>query len=124
MQFTKTIENEALSPIFVEPVLQARLAEVNALLATKLKELKKAPPGSLRLTKSNKVVQYYHRTERGDTSGHYIPAKNFKLAKALAQKDYDKQLIESLKKESRHLPQKRRSYSPPATNGSDLNLKS
>ncbi len=87
----------------MEPVLQARLAEVNALLATKLKELKKAPPGSLRLTKSNKVVQYYHRTERGDTSGHYIPAKNFKLAKALAQKDYDKQLIELLKKESRLL---------------------
>ena len=110
MQFTKSIEKESLSPIFVEPLLQARLAEVDALLASKLKELKKAPPGSLRITKSNNVVQYYHRTERGDTSGRYIPLKNFKLAKALAQKDYDKQIIESLKKESRLLQAAINSY--------------
>ena len=32
MQFTKIIENEQLSPIFVEPILKARLAEIKALL--------------------------------------------------------------------------------------------
>lgn len=110
MQFTKTIETESLSPIFVEPVLQARLAEINALLSEKLNEIKNAPPGSLRLTKSNNVVQYYHRTQQGDTSGHYIPAKNFKLVKTLAQKDYDKQLIDSLNKESKLLQTALNSY--------------
>lgn len=103
MQFTKTIENQPLTPLFIEPLLQKRLAEINTLLATKLKELKKAPAGSLRVTSSNRVTQYYHKTLAGDTCGRYIPAKNRRLAKALAQKDYDQQLIESLKTESRLL---------------------
>ena len=110
MQFTKTIETQPLAPLFIEPLLQKRLAEVNALLATKFKELKKAPAGSLRVTSSNHVVQYYHKTKTGDTCDHYIPTKNFKLAKALAQKNYDKLLIESLKKESRLLQTAINSY--------------
>lgn len=103
MQFTKTIENQPLTPLFIEPLLQKRLAELNTLLATKLKEVKKAPAGSLRVTSSNRVTQYYHKTLAGDTCGRYIPAKNLRLAKALAQKDYDQQLIESLRKELRLL---------------------
>lgn len=110
MQFTKTIENQPLTPLFIEPLLQKRLAELNTLLATKLKEVKKAPAGSLRVTSSNHVTQYYHKTLAGDTCGIYIPAKNFKLARALAQKDYDKLLIESLKKESRLLQAAINSY--------------
>ncbi len=103
MQFTKTIENEPLSPIFVEPVLQARLAEVNALLAAKLKELKKAPEGSLRIKKCKNTTQYYVRMTPDDTSGRYLPTKKLNLIKALAQKDYDKTVIAALKKESRLL---------------------
>ena len=103
MQFTKNIENEPLSPIFVEPVLQARLAEVNALLATKLKELKKAPEGSLRIKKCKNTTQYYLRMTPDDTSGRYLPTKKLNLIKALAQKDYDKTVVAALKKESRLL---------------------
>lgn len=110
MQFTKTIENQPLTPLFIEPLLQKRLAELNTLLTSKLKEVKKAPAGSLRVTSSNHVTQYYHKTLAGDTCGHYIPAKNLRLAKALAQKDYDKLLIESLKKESRLLQAAINSY--------------
>ena len=55
-------------------------------------------------------MQYYHKTKTGDTCDHYIPTKNFKLAKALAQKNYDKLLIESLKKESRLLQTAINSY--------------
>lgn len=110
MQFTKTIENQPLTPLFIEPLLQKRLAEINTLLATKLKEVKKAPAGSLRVTSSNHVTQYYHKTLAGDTCGRYIPAKNLRLAKALAQKDYDLQLIEALKKESRLLENAINSY--------------
>ena len=103
MQFTKTIENQPLTPLFIEPLLQRRLAELNTLLATKLKEVKKAPAGSLRVTSSNRVTQYYHKTLAGDTCGRYIPVKNLRLAKALAQKNYNQQLIKSLKTESRLL---------------------
>ena len=69
MQFTKTIETQPLAPLFIEPLLHKRLTEVNALLAIKFKELKKAPAGSLRVTSSNHVTQYYHKTLSGDTCG-------------------------------------------------------
>lgn len=99
MQFIKCTKKEHLSTIFVEPVLNARLSELNSLLNIKLKEIHKAPSGSLRITQSNHVTQYYHRDNPKDTCGQYIPVKNLKLAKQLAQKDYDKKLIISLKKE-------------------------
>ena len=110
MQFTKCIENEQLSPFFLEPLLAARLSEVSALLEKKENELQSAPAGSLRISKSGKTIQYYQITKTGDTRGKYISAKNYKLAKALAQKDYDKKLIASLKKELKFLKSTLHSY--------------
>ena len=110
MQFTKCIENEDLSPFFLEPLLAARLSEVSTLLEQKENELQKAPAGSLRISKSGKTIQYYQITEAGDTHGHYIKAKNYKLATALAQKDYDLKLLATLKKESKFLPTVNLSY--------------
>ena len=110
MQFTKCIENEQLSPFFLEPLLTARLAEVSTLLEEKENELQNAPAGSLRISKSGKTTQFYQITKTGDTHGKYIAAKNYKLAKALAQKDYDKKLIATLKKELKFLEKTLRAY--------------
>ncbi len=110
MQFTKCIENEKLSPSFLEPLLTERLAEVSTLLEQKEQELKNAPEGSLRISKSRKTTQFYQITKTGDTHGKYIAAKNYKLAKALAQKDYDKKLIATLKKELKFLEKTLRAY--------------
>ena len=110
MQFTKNFENEQLSPIYLEPMLDARLKELKTLLAQKQKDLKKAPEGTLRVSESNKVVQYYHRTKNSGANGSYIPVKNLKLAKALAQKDYDKKIIAALKKELRVLQAASKAY--------------
>ena len=110
MQITKSIENEQLSPFFLEPLLTARLSEVSTLLEEKQKALQNAPEGSLRVSKSGKTTQFYQITKTGDTHGKYIPAKNNKLVKALAQKDYDKKLIATLKKELKFLKKTLRSY--------------
>ena len=110
MQFTKSIENEQLSPFFLEPLLAARLSEVNTLLEEKQKTLRNAPAGSLRISRSGKTTQFYQITKSGDTHGKYIPAKNDKLVKALAQKDYDKKLIATLKKELKFLQKTLRAY--------------
>ena len=110
MQFTKCIENEQISPFFLEPLLIARLSEVNALLKQKETELQNSPAGSLRISKSGKTIQYYQITKTGDTRGKYIAAKNYKLAKALVQKDYDKKLIATLKKELKFIKSTLRSY--------------
>ena len=110
MQFTKCIGNEQISPFFLESLLTARLAEVSTLLEEKENELQNAPAGSLRISKSGKTTQFYQITKTGDTHGKYIAAKNYKLAKALAQKDYDKKLIATLKKELKFLEKTLRAY--------------
>ena len=110
MQFTKCIENEQLSPFFLEPLLAARISEVSSLLEEKENELQNTPAGSLRISKSGKTIQYYQITKTSDTHGNYIAAKNYKLAKSLAQKDYDKKLIVTLKKELKFLKNTLRSY--------------
>ena len=102
MQFTEHIGKEMLSSISVSQVLQTRLEEVNALLALKLKALKKAPEGSLHVSQSNGAVQYYHKTPSAK-HGSYIAAKNAKLAQQLAQADYNRKLVASLHHESQVL---------------------
>lgn len=101
MQFTECIENEVLFRNEWEPRLQSRLAEINALLDQKLKALKEAPKGSLRISKSNNAVQYYHKIKKGN--GKYISKSNQQLAEALAQKEYDKALVKLLAEESKIL---------------------
>ncbi|MCR4579004.1 MAG: hypothetical protein K5681_01520 [Treponema sp.] len=110
MQFTRSIENEVLSQNEVEAQLRQRLAEINALLDLKLKALKKSPEGSLRIAKNHNVLQYYHRKDPQNKNGDYIAKKNFKLAQALAQKEYDKALVSSLQKEAKCLKKTLRSY--------------
>jgi len=100
MQFIEHIGKEMLSSISVSRVLQTRLEEVNALLALKLKTLKKAPEGSLHVSQSNGAVQYYHKTTSSSKHGSYIASKNAKLAQQLAQADYDRKLVISLRHES------------------------
>lgn len=103
MQFTKTIVKELLSPISIVQVLQTRLDEVNAILNLKLKDLKKAPEGTLHVSESNGVVQYYHKTSSSGKHGNYIASNNAKLAQQLAQADYDRKLVASLRYETQFL---------------------
>ena len=94
---------EELPPSVVSQELRRRLGQINAVLDLKLAALKHAPAGSLNISICRNNVQYYHRTTSESTKGKYILKKNFKLARSLAQKDYDLQLIRALKKESRIL---------------------
>lgn len=56
-----------------------------------------APEGSLRLSKSHNHVQYYCCKEE-NKSGNYISKNNFDLARKLAQKSYDKKVLELAEK--------------------------
>ena len=56
-----------------------------------------APEGSLRLSKSHNHVQYYCCKEE-NKSGTYISKNNFDLARKLAQKSYDKKVLELAEK--------------------------
>ena len=58
--------------------------------------IKKAPYGSLRVSNKANRYQYYHMTASGDNHGKYISKKDSVFAIQLAQKDYDKKLLDAL----------------------------
>lgn len=49
--------------------------------------------GGLRVNKSNGSYQYYLCTKKGDTKGTYLPKAKREIAEAIAQRDYDKQVL-------------------------------
>ncbi len=59
-----------------------------------------APEGSVRVSRHGKGYQYYHITERGDTTGSYIPAADVGTVKALMQKRYDRQVAAAAREQA------------------------
>lgn len=57
-----------------------------------------APEGHLRIAKSNGCVQYYYSKEGENKNGDYISTENIGLAKSLAQKTYDKKILQYVEK--------------------------
>lgn len=106
----QNIEKELISEQRIIPVLKTRIFELSKLLAIKQKALKAAPEGNLRISKSNGVVQYYHKSTSEKNGGHYILAKNKKLAQQLAQKEYDKKVFEAANQELKLLNRALRQY--------------
>jgi len=83
----------------IKKILEEREAYLVKLKEEKKKSLQNVPEGSLRICSSNGKVQYYKRTDPKDFNGVYIREKDIALAKKLAQKDYDKRVLQSIDKE-------------------------
>ncbi len=83
--------------------LKEQAKQMNRLISEVEKSLKKAPKGSLVLSKSNGVTQYYHKTGSAQKKGIYISSKNKKMISALAQKDYDLRILELIKKQKKQI---------------------
>lgn len=76
------------------------------------KSLKTAPEGSLRISKCRETTQYYRRTNEKDKNGQYIRRKNRSLAYGLAQKEYDKELLQVAKGQKEKLCRFLKEYMP------------
>lgn len=72
----------------------ARISEAN---------LKDAPEGYLRLSKSQGCIQYYHCINDEKQNGTYIQKKNLELAKKLAQKSYDEKVLKYANKTQQYI---------------------
>ncbi len=83
----------------MENRLRAREQYLVKLIKQKEKALAKAPEGLLRISNSGNHTQYYHRTDPKNFNGTYIKEKNFSFVQKLAQKDYDKKILQSAEKE-------------------------
>ena len=66
-------------------------------------QLKDAPEGTLRISKSNNCVQYYHCTEITHKNGSYLHKGEEELARQLAQKGYDEKVLRLVKKRLRQI---------------------
>lgn len=83
--------------------MKEKVKELDKLILKVEKSLKKAPEGSLVLSKSNGVTQYYHKTESGQKKGKYISSKNRRLISELAQKDYDLCFMKGIKEQKKQI---------------------
>ena len=77
------------------------------------KRLEKAPEGSLRVSKTHGTCQFYNKTELYQP-GKYIHSKDRPLAVRLAQKDYDKKLLEALTSQQKAIEKFIKDYDPDA----------
>ena len=98
MKFTNQVI-EQLPPSQIAAQLQERIEQLEKLLAIKEKALKKAPEGSLRVSKSHGAVQYYHKTNINEKNGRYLDSAHREVAQKLAQKAYNLKLVPVIKKE-------------------------
>lgn len=83
----------------VREQLEIREEYLFQLQKEKEQMLLKAPEGNLRICKHGNGMQYYVRNNPKDFNGSYICEKDFGIARELAQKDYDKKVLDAIQKE-------------------------
>lgn len=72
----------------LKSIYEKELKELEIIAQIAENELKNAPQGTLRISKSNNREQYYWRRNPKDDRGKYIKKSEEALKKDLAQKDY------------------------------------
>ena len=77
---------------------EQRKAELARLITVKKKAIKAAPEGCLRITTNRGNYQYYHFINSKERQ-RYLSKKDFKLARKLAQKAYDKKVVSAAERE-------------------------
>lgn len=83
----------------IKDLLKARENQLLQMKKDKEEALMEAPKGALRICHSKNRVQYYHRSDPQDYNGGYIRGKDIQLARNLAQKDYDRKVLQTVEKE-------------------------
>ena len=79
---------EQLPPDTLTEQIQIRREQLKLLLAKKLRSLKSAPEGRLRVAQAHegRKLQYYHVITQGDTKGSYLPPRAASACKATGAK--------------------------------------
>ncbi len=90
--------------------LDERIYLLKNVICTKEIELLSAPEGALHISESANRVQYYLKTDEGEKRKRYLKNREEKLVQELCQKDYDKKVLQSAKKELYQLERLKKSY--------------
>lgn len=83
---------------YLHNALVKKEKELLEIIKLTSESLKNAPEGNLRISQNGKTTQYYYRSKETDgpyKTGQYIKKQNIGLACELAQKDYDKKILQT-----------------------------
>lgn len=92
--------------------VEERRNQLEKLLDEKVGALKYAPEGSLCVDPRGGTPQYYHHKDHESGRGEYIRSEKHKLVVSLAQKDYDKKVLQVVEQELKVLNRFKRQYKP------------
>lgn len=87
----------------IKQIIEEDIIKIQRLKKQVEKSLRKAPEGTLVVSKSNGVAQFFHKTESSQKKGKYIEKKNSKFISALAQKEYDISFRKELERQENKL---------------------
>ena len=73
--------------------IESRKSELRQAIREKKQALQRAPEGRLRISAQGETPRFYHVVETGDHTGRYISVKEQPLARKLAQKAYDLEVL-------------------------------
>lgn len=83
----------------VKELLKTREKYLLQMKKDKEKALEATPEGTLRICNSRNRTQYYQRTDPKDLNGSYIREQDINIARDLAQKDYNRKVLQAIEKE-------------------------
>lgn len=90
---------ELLSPVqFIEHI-KNRLSELEQAYKTKQADVKRNPPGLIRIVRNHGKLQFYRRKSKSDLQGTYMPRSQNPMAFKLIQSDYDEKALSAISEE-------------------------
>lgn len=84
-------------------IINKRIAILKRAIIAAEKDRYLFPEGRLRVNKTSKQLRFYKVTEKGDSTGEYIPKSKIDTIRQLAQKDYNKQFLKTAQAEQKVL---------------------
>ncbi len=103
---------ELLSPDVDLSSLQAKAEELLAAIETKIRNLKNAPEGRLRIAQRESGAYYYNVTSTSPEWGDYLPLTESKSIARLAQKEYDQTVLAEMQRQLKSLDRFLKSFCP------------
>jgi hypothetical protein len=85
------------------------IVTLKAMLEKKLKRSRGTEKGSLRVTTSHGIPQYYYKKD-GNAKGEYIPSANRSKVKEIVQREYDEKVLAELSSSEKKLKKFLNSY--------------
>lgn len=77
----------------INSMLREEAVKLEKVIQKMKKRLQTAPDGYLRISKKPEGIEYYLKNAQTHSNGRYMKKNEFEVAKAIAQRDYDAQIL-------------------------------